>query len=280
MTWPEVPATALAMRCRVLRYAIRFLLACVTMAVGGAGLAQAIAPGAPSGGQDSAAASPAVQPPHGKTADKDQGHPRVVKHHDKQEAHKIVETHGKATGKGAKGQAAGPPGGEQKGQGNAPVAVIPPPPKPAPEAADTGEPPPKLPRFEALKTDDTNMRKGPGQRYPIEWVYKRHDLPMEVERQYDVWRYVRDPDGVEGWVHQVTLSDRRTFMIQDKDATLRSDANDTASAVAVLKVGVIGRLRECDQGSNWCKVQVSGYRGYLRRDQVWGLLPDEVVGAS
>ncbi len=124
------------------------------------------------------------------------------------------------------------------------------------------------------------MRKGPGQRYPIEWVYKRHDLPMEVERQYDVWRYVRDPEGVEGWVHQVTLSDRRTFMIQEKDATLRSDANDTSSAVAVLKVGVIGRLRECDQGSTWCKVQVGGYKGYLPRNQLWGLLPDEVVGAS
>ncbi len=124
------------------------------------------------------------------------------------------------------------------------------------------------------------MRKGPGQRYPIEWVYKRRDLPMQVEREYDVWRYVRDPDGVEGWVHQVTLSDRRTFMINGKDATLRGDAKDTASAVAVLKVGVIGRLRECAEGSLWCQVQVGGYRGYLRRDQLWGLLPDEVVGPS
>jgi len=103
---------------------------------------------------------------------------------------------------------------------------------------------------------------------------------MEVERQYEVWRDVRDPDGVEGWVHQVTLSDRRTFMIREKDATLRAEPNDTASPVATLKVGVIGRLRQCDQGSTWCQVQVSGYKGYLQRDQLWGLLPDEVVGAS
>jgi SH3-like domain-containing protein len=264
------------MQFRVLRYAIRFLLAFVTVAaVGGAGLAYAIPPA----GQVTPAASTAAPQPHGTTGDKDQGRARAVKHHEKLEAHKAAEPHGK-NAKGAKNQASGPPGGEQKGTAAAPVAVIPPPPKPAPEATDTGEPPPKLPRFEALKTDDTNMRKGPGQRYPIEWVYKRHDLPMEVERQYDVWRYVRDPDGVEGWVHQVTLSDRRTFMIQDQDATLRSDAKDTASPVAVLKVGVIGRLRECDQGSNWCKVQVNGYKGYLRRDQLWGVLPDEVVGAS
>jgi SH3-like domain-containing protein len=262
------------MRFRVFRFAIRFVLAFIAVAMGGSGLGHAVPPS----GQDSSAAPTAVQQPHAVTGDNDQGHARAVKHHDKLEAHKGPEPHGK--GKGAKSQASVPPGGDQKGQPTPSIAVVPPQPKPAPDTADTGEPPQKLPRFEALKTDDTNMRKGPGQRYPIEWVYKRHDLPLEVERQYDVWRYVRDPDGVEGWVHQVTLSDRRTFMIRDKDATLRSDPNDTASPVAVLKVGVIGRLRECEQGSNWCKVQVDGYKGYLRRDQLWGLLPDEVVGAS
>jgi SH3-like domain-containing protein len=254
------------MRVRVCRRAIRFLLAFGAASVT-AGLAHAVSPG----GQDKPAAPAAAQPSHGKTGDKG----RTAKHHDKLEAHRGADAHGK--GKGGKGQASGQSGADPAA---APAAVIPPPPKPTREATDNGEPPPKLPRFEALKTDETNLRKGPGQRYPIEWVYKRHDLPLEVQRQYDVWRYVRDPDGIEGWVHQVTLSDRRTFMIQSQDATLRSDPNDTASPVAVLKVGVIGRLRECGQGSSWCKVQVSGYRGYLRRDQMWGLLPDEVVGAS
>ena len=167
--------------------------------------------------------------------------------------------------------------GDQKGRTVAPVVV---PPVLKPPKEQSGEPPPKLPRFAALKTDDTNMRRGPGQRYPIDWVYKRRDLPVEVEREYDVWRLVRDPEGTQGWVHQVTLSDRRTFMVKDKDATLRADPSETSGAVAVLKVGVIGRLRECDQGSKWCQVQVGGYRGYLLRDQFWGLLPDEVVAPS
>ena len=156
-------------------------------------------------------------------------------------------------------------------------AAIPPPSKPAKESAD---PPPKIPRFAALKTDETNMRKGPGQRYPIEWVYRRRDLPVEVQREYDVWRLVRDPEGIQGWVHQVTLSERRTFMVKDKDATIRTDAGDQAPGVALLKAGVIGRLRACAAGSAWCQVQVGTFKGYLRRDQVWGLLPGEVVGDS
>jgi SH3-like domain-containing protein len=224
--------------------------------------------------------------PLGKPGDTGQADTRPAQYRIRPDAHKTPEQAGKtqagkSTVKGAKGHG-GNQESDQKGHGAAPVAVIPPVPKPPAEAPpkESGEPPPKLPRFAAFKTDETNMRKGPGQRYPIEWVYKRHDLPVEVEREYDVWRYVRDPDGVEGWVHQVTLSDRRTFLVRDKDATLRSDPKETASAIATLKVGVIGRLRECDQGSQWCQVQAGGYRGYLRRDQMWGLLPDEVVGAS
>jgi SH3-like domain-containing protein len=208
----------------------------------------------------------------------EQTHQKPPRHKTKTETHRAGEQPGKPP---EKATAATPKAGDQKAHAAPPVAATPPaPPREKPPAKEATEPPPKLPRFAALKTDDTNMRKGPGQRYPIEWVYQRRDLPMEVEREYDVWRYVRDPDGIEGWVHQVTLSDRRTFVIKDKDATMRSDAKDTASPVALLKVGVIGRLRECDEGSTWCQVQVGGYKGYLRRDQFWGLLPDEVVAPS
>ena len=60
------------------------------------------------------------------------------------------------------------------------------------------------------------------------------DLPVEIEREFDVWRWVEDPDGNRGWVHQATLMGRRSFIVQKADATLRSDAADSAAAVAVL----------------------------------------------
>ena len=47
---------------------------------------------------------------------------------------------------------------------------------------------------------------GPGTRYPIEWVYKRRDLPVEIQREFEVWRLVQDPEGIKGWVHQATLT--------------------------------------------------------------------------
>ncbi|HEY7579089.1 MAG TPA: SH3 domain-containing protein [Acetobacteraceae bacterium] len=134
-----------------------------------------------------------------------------------------------------------------------------------------------LPRFAALRSDEVNLRAGPGTRYPIDWVYKRRDLPVEILREFEVWRLVQDPDGTKGWVHQATLTGRRSFIITGGDATLRRDPRDTAAAVAILKAGVVGHLRSCQAGSNWCQVQAGDYRGYLKRNQFWGTLPDEVV---
>lgn len=135
----------------------------------------------------------------------------------------------------------------------------------------------KLPRFASLRSDEVNMRAGPGGRYRIEWVYKRRDLPVEIEREYDVWRYVRDADGIQGWMQQATLMGRRSFVIQKAEVTMRAEANDASAAVAVLQPGVIGRIRSCAAGSDWCNVQTGSYRGWLRRNQFWGTLPNEVI---
>lgn len=90
----------------------------------------------------------------------------------------------------------------------APDAV--PPAGPTDKGTNTGLP---LPRFAALRADKVYMRRGPGDRYPIDWVYHRRGLPVEIEREFDVWRLVEDSDGQKGWVHQATLYGSRTFVI-------------------------------------------------------------------
>lgn len=159
-----------------------------------------------------------------------------------------------------------------------PVAAkskTPPPPPPDPhKGTSTGLP---LPRFAALRADEVNLRAGPGMRYPIEWVYKRRYLPVEIEREFDAWRLVAMPDGTRGWVNAATLIGRRTFDVEHREATLRARPQATAAAVAILQPGVIGRIRSCVAGSTWCRVQVGNYGGYLQRDEIWGTLPQEVV---
>ena len=37
-----------------------------------------------------------------------------------------------------------------------------------------------LPRFVSLRASEVNLRAGPGIRYPIQWVYQRRNMPVEV----------------------------------------------------------------------------------------------------
>jgi SH3-like domain-containing protein len=142
------------------------------------------------------------------------------------------------------------------------------------KGSSTGLP---IPRFISLLTDDVNMRVGPGFQYPIEWVYKRRGLPVEVEREFDVWRLVLAPDGGRGWVHEATVSGTRTFIVTGGDRILRRQPNDQAATVAMLQMGVIGVIRRCKAGDAWCEVSADGKRGYLPRADFWGTFPGEAV---
>jgi SH3-like domain-containing protein len=140
-----------------------------------------------------------------------------------------------------------------------------------------------LPRFSALRSSDVNLRVGPERRFPVEWRFQRSDLPVQIIREHEQWRRIRDPDGVEGWVHSSNLQPgRRTFLIKGEasaaaETPLRRRAEDAAAPVARLRPGVIGRIRGCDAGSAWCEVQVQDRRGYLKRAEIFGVMPEEEI---
>lgn len=46
------------------------------------------------------------------------------------------------------------------------------------------------PRFVSIKGGSAMMRSGPGERFPILWEYKRPGLPMEILKEYEIWRQI------------------------------------------------------------------------------------------
>jgi len=133
----------------------------------------------------------------------------------------------------------------------------------------------KVPRFASLRVDEVNLRTGPGERYPIEWVYQRKGLPVEVTAQFDVWRKVKDSDGTEGWVHERMLTAQRTIIVKGAERALKSDPDWGAPTVARAEPGVVARLLECHAA--WCQVETQGVKGWLQRADIWGVYPDETV---
>jgi len=134
-----------------------------------------------------------------------------------------------------------------------------------------------LPRFVSLRAGEVNMRTGPGVQYPVEWVYRRQALPVEVVAEYGTWRKVRDWQGTQGWVHQSMLSGRRAMIVTGKVRTLRSRQSVKSPPVAKLEPGVIGRLVECPEGGAWCRIEISGREGWLRRVEFWGTYRSEAL---
>lgn len=139
-------------------------------------------------------------------------------------------------------------------------------------AAETGLP---IPRFVSLRADEVNMRTGPGEQYPIDWVLLREGMPVKIVAEFGHWRKIEDFDGTVGWVHQSLLTGTRTVVVIGEERTLRSEATGWSSPVALLEPGVVAEVTACE--STWCNVEVRGLGGWIRRSEVWGLLPDEVV---
>jgi len=132
-----------------------------------------------------------------------------------------------------------------------------------------------LPRFATLRVDEVNLRTGPGERYPIDWVLIRKGLPVEIVEEFDVWRKIRDFQGSEGWVHQRMLTGARNVLIEGGVRILHAEADAASPPVARAEAGVVARLLEC-RGPG-CRVEAQGVKGWLKRDEVWGVYPDEAV---
>jgi len=134
-----------------------------------------------------------------------------------------------------------------------------------------------LPRFVSLRSDEVNLRTGPGVRYPVDWIYTRRDLPVEVIAEFEAWRKIRDWQGVEGWVHQSMLSARRMVVVTGPQRHLRAEADEKAPSLALLDANVMGRLLSCPRARNYCKIEVNAIQGWLKRDEFWGVYAGEFI---
>jgi SH3-like domain-containing protein len=146
-----------------------------------------------------------------------------------------------------------------------------------------------VPRFVSLKVDRVNLRQGPGTEYPTSWVFHRAGLPVEILKEFEGWRQIRDAEGAVGWVQGVMLSGRRTALVSPWElksstataatartpAPLRDDDRPDAPAIAFAEPGVVAGVMACD--GRWCRVSVGGVRGYIEQVKLWGVYAGEIV---
>ena len=113
-----------------------------------------------------------------------------------------------------------------------------------------------------------------GGRYHINWVYKREGLPVEIIREFEQWREIRDSDGTVGWVHKQMLQSKRAVVIRKGIAVMRKSPDMHANPVLRAEPGVIGKLISCEP--DWCKVQIADHKGWIpQKTAIWGVYKNE-----
>jgi len=136
-----------------------------------------------------------------------------------------------------------------------------------------------LPRFASLKTDRVNLREGPSKEHATKWVYQRAGLPVEITAEFEIWRRIRDSEGVDGWVLHSLLSGRRTALVtpskKGENSKIYVRPSEGSDLAATLQSGVIVNLLKCDGA--WCLVDGDGFKGYIQQFKLWGAYPNEKI---
>lgn len=146
-----------------------------------------------------------------------------------------------------------------------------------------------IPRFVVLKSADTNLRKGPNVKFPINWNYKRKGYPMMLVAEFENWRKLRDHDGAEGWAHENLITGVRNVMViannyktkkpmyleHNSELVIFRYPDENSYPMARAQLGVMGKLKKCQK--EWCKIRIEDHTGWALKSNLWGVGADEVI---
>ena len=124
--------------------------------------------------------------------------------------------------------------------------------------------------FLTLRYDKVNLRQGPSREYPIKIFYKKKFLPVLVQDQSDNFRKVRDHENNTGWIHISQLSKKKAAIVIDDDLIMFKSPTIYSKPIVMLKKGKLSKIIKCKK--TWCKAKSDKYKGWLKKDSLWGLL--------
>lgn len=125
----------------------------------------------------------------------------------------------------------------------------------------------QFPRYATLKKGEVNVRSGPGNEYPVLWIYQRAGYPVQLLARYDNYYKMRDAEAEEGWVYVGMVSAQKGGLVGGQQpAPLFRKADAASPMVAKLAPGVVVELDACDGA--FCKVETSGYKGWIEKSRL------------
>ena len=124
--------------------------------------------------------------------------------------------------------------------------------------------------FLTLRNDKVNLRQGPSFEYPIKLFYKKKFLPVLIQDKFENFRKIRDHENNTGWIHISQLSKKKAAITVDDNQIIFDKASTFSEPLVIVKKGRLCKIQKC--GEEWCKVKVDNYKGWIKKNSLWGLL--------
>ena len=124
--------------------------------------------------------------------------------------------------------------------------------------------------FLTLRNDKVNLRQGPSFEYPVKIFYKKKYLPVLIQDKSDNFRKIRDHENNTGWIHISQLSKKKAAIVVDDDLIMFKSPTIYSKPIVILKKGKLSKIVKCK--NEWCKAKAGKYKGWLKKESLWGLL--------
>ena len=104
----------------------------------------------------------------------------------------------------------------------------------------------------------------------IKLFYKKKYLPVLVQDKSENFRKIRDHENNTGWIHISQLSKKKAAITIDDDQLIFNKPSIYSKPFAILKKGRLCKIHKCKD--EWCKISVEKYKGWVKKNILWGLL--------
>ena len=134
----------------------------------------------------------------------------------------------------------------------------------------------KIPRFVSLKSDNSNLRVGPDEKYPIKLRYIVANTPVEIMDEYKDWRKINDYEGNNGWLHKSLIKSKRFAIVN----TPYQEGLQVFNKPKGNNIGKIGKRNILEVKTclmNWCKIKHKKNTGWVNKLNLWGIYEKEII---
>ena len=124
--------------------------------------------------------------------------------------------------------------------------------------------------FLTLRYNKVNLRQGPSREYPVKIFYKKKFLPVLVQDQSDNFRKIKDHENNTGWIHVSQLSKKKAAIVVEEKLIMFKSPTIYSKPIVILKKGRLAKIMKCK--NNWCKAKSDKYKGWIKKNGLWGRL--------